>query len=250
MTARSRRCCVWGGVTLNSSTCTQGVEVLTLDQRWRTCVHEAAHAVVHALGGAYVYGIAVAPVGACDWQTSSRKGGILVDLWGVCHVSDCRAALCLEWDEAEGCMIANRGRWRDLIKFLECQSGGRAASRELRRQLRAWCAGTLAGPVAEAVLSGQQPWIESSIDVQDDAALAEACAWLLPFRSELDGLLAEVHAVLSEPKTWQKVLDVARRVERAGELGDADLAEMLPLPRKGWPPAPRKRPRRMVEQMG
>lgn len=35
--------------------------------RWRICVHEAAHAVIAALGGAWVYEIAVAPLGCDTW---------------------------------------------------------------------------------------------------------------------------------------------------------------------------------------
>jgi hypothetical protein len=56
---------------------------LTREERKAVCVHEAGHAVLHALGGAFVYRVAVAPEGATEWTTTARKGEALADLVGA-----------------------------------------------------------------------------------------------------------------------------------------------------------------------
>ena len=43
------------------------------EERWVACVHEAAHAVIAALGAAGVYEIAVAPVPASREGQESNK---------------------------------------------------------------------------------------------------------------------------------------------------------------------------------
>lgn len=208
-------------------------------------MHEAAHAVIHALGGSFVYGVQVAPEGASSWTTTGRKGHQISDVWGVCCVSDCPAWIALSWDEDSGHFIASRETWRVLIgAFANHPDGVHGASRmarSARRRLRAWVCGTLAGPIAEALYFGETPWIEAQPWVNDDAAIAEACCWLLPFRSELDHLIAATQTVLHQDEVKSRIQRLAVVLEEQGSLDDVALSDYLPPARREWPSSPRRR---------
>lgn len=219
---------------------------LTRERRRAVCVHEAAHAVVHALGGAYVYRVAVAPEGATDWQTTGRKGGVLSDLWGVCSASDSPALGFMQWEADDLCIAVNRPGFAELLRLMEAHHRG--AARELRRQLRAHVCASLAGPAAEQLHDdpAAEPYLaEGEFGTPDDIAFAEAHSWLLPQRGELDRLAALTVATLRRPDVWALVLAVADRLEAAGDLDDEAVQPLLPMPAHDWPPGPRASVRRL-----
>jgi len=115
-----------------------------------TCIHEAAHAVVFALGGVFVYSVEVAPEGAESWSSISRKGTHQDDLWGSCATSDVPGGLWLRWDNEEGCYTFDKGGFREFRKLLP-----RKAKALQTRAIRAFGCGFLAGPMAEMILDGQ-----------------------------------------------------------------------------------------------
>lgn len=212
---------------------------LTRERRREVCVHEAAHAVMNALGGAFVYRVAVAPEGATDWTTKSRHGAEMTDLWGVCSPSDSPAFLYVRWDAAEGCFAADRPGWRDFLRMVETHQAG--ASRELRRQLRAHLVGCLAGPAASQLFEqpNEEPYLEEGEwGIGDDIAKARAYSWLLPWRNEFEHLAALTVATLRRPDVWALVLRVADALEVAGEL-EEELDGLLPDSVTGWPHGPR-----------
>ncbi len=216
---------------------------LTARHRREVCVHEAAHAVVHAIGGASVYGVEVAPEGVADWVTEDRKGGLLADLWGCCHTSDAPGWMFIRWDDEGfgGYYKGDRKGYANLLHQLD--SRYRGSSKEQRRQLRAYICGALAGPIADAIREGQPEgsiYLEPEYERGEDLTVAEALCWLLPFRKEFDRLATETERVLREPETWQAVMRLADALETAGTM-EEELIDFLPAPRRSWPPSPMRR---------
>ena len=115
------------------------------------CIHEAAHAVVHALGGASIYSLAVAPEGSTNWTYEHRKGGISTDLYGACAISDIFTPW-LQWSEDElGYQID-----KDALKLISNFYRTKGLLAEHRRQIRAHVCGLLAGPLADEIYDGEQ----------------------------------------------------------------------------------------------
>jgi hypothetical protein len=213
---------------------------LTRERRRAVCVHEAAHAVIHALGGAWVYRVGVAPEGATDWRTVDRRGRDMGDLWGVCEVSGCSTAAICIGDDGWGGLMADRRRFRDLLRGLGAHR--RRSPAELRRQVRAQVCGMVAGPAAEQLHASPdaEPYLgDSSTD--DDEGAAEALSWLLPQRGEFYRLAALTVETLRRPDVWAAVHRLADTLERAGELDDEALSPFLPVAVPHWPPGPRRR---------
>jgi hypothetical protein len=221
---------------------------LSAEYRRAVCVHEAGHAVMHALGGARVYGVRVAPLGATTWRTRGRKGGMVSDAWGVCLVSDAPCALAMRWDEVDG-LSADRQFWRQYLAA-HAAHFPRARS-ELQRQLRAWIVGTMGGPMAEARHTGDA-WEASPEDwtAQGDENMIEAMGWLLPHRGELEHLQALTAAALQLPEVWACVLRIADALEARGTLSERQVYRLLPEAVPAWPPSMRTRkPAPMVVQL-
>lgn len=221
---------------------------LTCARRRAVCVHEAGHAVIHALGGAYVYRLAVAPAGATTWSTTGRKGTALSDLWGVCSASDTLGQWFVRWEPEELGYSADRRQFGQVLRSFETGGGkarARRAVREVRRQLRAQVCACLAGPAAEQLfeLPGNEPclWEGEWGEPDDDIAKAEAYSWLLPWRGEFEHLAALTVATLRRPDVWAHVLAVADALEVAGDLEDEAAMRLLPLPAPDWPPGPRSK---------
>jgi hypothetical protein len=214
---------------------------LTRAQRREVCIHEAAHGVIHALGGAWVYRLAVAPEGATAWRTADRKGREMADLWGVCEMSGCSAAgLFVRHDEYGG-LAADRRGFKEMARVFGALHP--RAPAEMRRQIRAHVCGALAGPAAEHLLADAQgePCLGDSC-TDDDEGTAEALAWLLPQRGEFDRLAALTVQTLRRPDVWAAVLRLADALELAGELDDEALLPFLPEAVPHWPGGPRRRP--------
>ena len=161
--------------------------VLSAERRRVVCVHEAAHAVVHSFGGSTIYGVEVAPLGATNWTTEGRKGGLLNDLWGVCHISDMQTYGHLLWNDEEFSFTADKKGFSALLREMDKHKKG--IGKEFRRSIRANVCGLLAGPISEGILAGEAKgiWIES-LQPKDDCHIAGALCELLPCRNELDHL--------------------------------------------------------------
>jgi hypothetical protein len=209
---------------------------LSREERRVTCVHEAGHAVLHALGGAFVYRVAVAPEGATDWTTTARKGQMMTDLWGVCESSGTLAEMFIRWVPDDLCMAADRVMFENTLRRLDERTPG--SGREARRQVRAHAVAALAGPAAEAIFKGEAPALcEGNWGPNDDVTRAEALCWLLPWRTERDHLEALTVRTLRDPAVWALVLRLADALERTGDL--EELREYLPAPVPNWPPSVR-----------
>lgn len=209
---------------------------LTTERRKEVCIHEAAHAVIHAIGGSYIYSLAVAPVGAQSWQYTGRKGAILTELWGCCCISDHPATMFLKWDAEAGYMSADRNSFRAYVNQLS-----KAMKRELRRSFRAHACGTLAGPMADAILQGEidaETYLESDCYHPDDISISEATTWLLPFRNEFDYLTTVTKQALRTLEIWERVLKLADALEQAGTM-ENDIDDYLPERVPNWPKSPR-----------
>lgn len=219
---------------------------LSREHRRAACIHEAAHAVMHALGGGYVYRVAVAPEGATDWRTVGRKGAELSNLFGVCCPADSPAIGFFRWDDDECAMGVDRAGFCEMLRMLETHRRG--SKREVWRQLRAHVCGSLAGPAADQLHErpDEEPFLdEGEFGTFDDIASAQAHAWLLPWRFEFAHLAAVTVATLRRPDVWALVLSVADRLEEVGDLDDGALMPLLPLPAPDWPPSPRVKARPM-----
>jgi hypothetical protein len=212
---------------------------LSAEYRRAVCVHEAGHAVMHALGGAWVYGVRVAPLGATTWRTRGRKGDMVSDAWGVCMVSDAPCALAMRWDEIHGLSV-DRRFWREYVAMIEAHVTGSRA--ELQRQVRAWIVGTMGGPMAEARHTGEA-WEASAEDwtAPADENMIEVMGWLLPQRAELDHLQGITAAALELPEVWACVLRIADALEARGTLSGRQVCRLLPEAVPAWPPSLRMR---------
>lgn len=121
---------------------------LSKELRRKVCIHEAAHAVVSALGRIGVYRVAVAPEGATNWTTTGRKGAIHTDLWGLCSTSDCTIAFAMRWEEENWSIELNRPRLKQM-RELSDPDWSRTFKKRFRaeyyRDIRAFLCHTLAG---------------------------------------------------------------------------------------------------------
>ena len=214
---------------------------LSAARRRETCVHEAAHALVYALGGAYVYRVAVAPAGSTDWIVEARKGGTVQGLLGVCRASGPGlAALFLRWSPASEFEGAEWGAdRRGFLTLLRSNFPARARA-ETMRIVRAHVAACLAGPLAAKLHNGEEPgWVEPDpfAKCPDDACMAEMLASLLPRRcaDELDNIEAQTLTMLRRPELWSGVQRLAEALDRHGELQGDALEALLPASLTGWP---------------
>lgn len=231
------------------------MQPLTKEYRRAVCVHEAGHAIIHALGGDFIYRVAVAPEGATDWQVEGRKGGILTDLWGVCSPSDLgMVTIFMKWDEDEWAYRTDRTRFNDVYKGLERQlreQGKRpGVLAHQRNALRRHLFGALAGPIAEALHMGEDShdatYPDGWHDEGHDISKAIAYASLLPWRNEYEHAQELTEQTLLRPDVWAMVLRLADELERVGNIEDG-IDAYLPAPVPNWPPSPRARQNRPFE---
>lgn len=137
---------------------------LTEEERRITCFHEAAHAVVHAIGGAFVGSVEVAPVGAMEWATQGENGEAISDLWGICRGGDrCDAGLFIRWKDEAGYQVDASG-----YRAYRRQHGDQRHRSFMYRHLRRYICGVLAGPVSDRICDGWpideiwlDPWEDS-----------------------------------------------------------------------------------------
>jgi hypothetical protein len=228
---------------------------LTRKRRREVCVHEAAHAVIHALGGSFVYLVAVAPNDATSWEVHDRKGVLNTGLWGLCSISDF-CTWYIQWNEEHCEYAVDRKGYAKYLRDMERQvndfhaSEGRGRTRiaaEQRRIVRAHICGAMAGPAADAIHQGQDVadalewWSVDFCERDEDLCVADAMARLLPFRNEYDHAVQVTEAALRRPDIWTKVQALADELERAGSLENEQIDPFLPEADSHWPPSPRRR---------
>lgn len=224
--------------------------VLTKERRRAICVHEAGHAVIHALGGSFVYGLAVAPEGDNGtWVTQPRKGGSQDGLWGMCDRSDFFSmTMFVRWNEDEWFWEADRKGFEQSLRQVESQlleHRSRHARRyvaESRRIVRAHICGAVAGPAAEQIFNDEEVWLDEPDDYEnanEDIVKAQGWAGLLPYRNEYRHACEVTEAALRRPDIWERVMRLADELERVGDMEDFEgfLPEQLP----GWPSSPGSR---------
>ncbi len=243
---------------------------LKAEHRRQLCVHLAAHAAVSKMGRAWVYMLAVPPVGVRSWTISERKCNSLGKIWGVCSTSD---LYChdLEWDRDRQMYVADReslecGLEQHYEVYLHNHlnprpdrrvydpfSGGAPTLDEFlaghRRVVRAQVCGYLAGHIADGITAGMTA--DEALSLYDrrdtqyvgesDIVVAQGLAGLLP-SGEYENAVQVTEEVLRRPDVWQSVIQVAEELEKFGLIeGDeceADLGELLPEDTGDWPPAP------------
>ena len=196
---------------------------LSVDTRRLVCVHEAGHAVIFALGGYKVWRVAVAPVGATDWEIESRKGLLLSDLWGVCEKYEDHPAR--RFLKANG--LFDRQEFRDcLAPFPE------AYRRKTWRKVRAHLCAAVAGELAEHLYLGTPPTFD--FDGEGDGQLAAADDCLLNRRNTFEQLIDLTIRKLQSPDAWKRVIKLADALELSGCVEEG-IEAFLPAPETSWP---------------
>lgn len=218
---------------------------LTQEQRRAICFREAARAVIHALGGARVYRVAVAPAGSTSWHYQPRKGREEVDLLGVCEASDVPSVtMHVQWDEKAEQFVGDREGFEQLAeKARGIVVKGRppmSQSENLeawRRMVRAHVCSRLAGFVAASIYpQGALAAELDPIEFKHDLAVADGLSRLLP-PGELENLKRTTDETLRTQSAMARVTALAEELERVGDIAD-QLADYLPEPLEGWPAAP------------
>lgn len=240
---------------------------LTAEHRHQLCTHLAAHAAVSNMGGAWVYMLAVPPVGVRSWTTSDRKSRSLGKIWGLCSTSDYYCSH-IEWNADRQRYIGNRAGWELEIEQLhdsltrphdptwnvgETLLDGAPTLDELfaehRRMVRAQACGYLAGHIADGITAGigatEALRLYDRRDTQfvgmNDIMAAEVLTDLLP-PGEFENAVRLTEEALRRPEVWAAVQRVASDLEQLGLIeGDpceGDAQEHLPDREQDWPPAP------------
>lgn len=219
--------------------------VLTAEDRKATCIHVAGHAVGFALGGAHIYGVAVAPAGVDKWAYVRRKGEACLDRWGVCEP----AGRYFPWTfvrKVPGSRLLepDRAAFERNMRELEAL-GCKDIATTQRQEFRAHLAGMLAGPLALRIFRGEDTAALSTLAFEnpDDLIRAEALARLLPWRNEFAHAQALVERTLRLPAVWTMVLGLAHALEQAGEVDEGRVEDYLPRALPGWPGSPRMKER-------
>ena len=227
---------------------------LTKDRRREVCIHEAAHAVIHALGRSFVYLLAVAPEDATSWEVHDRKGGLNTGLWGICSGSDWWS-WHVRWSEERGEYVTDRRSYAEHLREMERQVNdhyrgqGRPRARiaaEQRRVARLHVCISMAGPAADAIVAGEDVedaldwWSVDWYEEGSDLAVAAAIAGVLPYRNEYHHAVQVTEEALRRPEIWATVIRLADELERAGRLENEAIDPFLPLADRSWPPSPRR----------
>ncbi|SKC93237.1 hypothetical protein SAMN05446934_6474 [Paraburkholderia hospita] len=216
--------------------------MLTPEFRRAVCFHEAGHAVIYALGGSSVYGLAVAPEESDSWTYRGRKGAVIEGAAGVCEPCDHPwLGIYLTWDGSS--YRANRREFNHVHGSMAKSLGparGRRFLADIRRFVRRRICGVLAGPIAEAHYENRKfnVWeAEGWVDPESDVEKATGLAQFLPYRRELEHACDVTCVAMRRPEIWSRVVALADELERVGNMCPDAIAEFLPQPEAGWPPS-------------
>lgn len=240
---------------------------LTKERRFEVCIHEAAHAVIFSLNHiSWVYSIEVAPEGATEWVTTGSCNNQRDDLWGICRQDESTTIhqRLIRWDEENGdyvCHVKFEQEYYKLMLKLAREKhsimnpkekfSSKHFKNEYWRNLRAFIAGTLAGGIAEDIFNNEEIDAESlyyagvwACDPTYDVTIAGALCRFLPqrhFLEEFEHLVKETERTLRRPELWDRVIKLAKALEREGKIEDEELEQYLPEPASNWPPSPGER---------
>ncbi|WP_287497863.1 hypothetical protein [Pandoraea sp. CB10b_02] len=220
------------------------------EQRRAVCFYVAGRAVIHALAGAHVYRVAVAPMNSPNWTYEPRKGSVLTGFDGYCEASDVpEIHMNVRWDDQAGrfvgyregfeTTIENRRSTFNLLKpeFRTTESAPSAEQYlEAWRELaRAHVAARWAGPMAQLIhVQGQfdEQDARDDLEFEHDISVADGIFQLLP-EDGLSHILHTTETSLREPAVWRQVNRLADALGQLGEVGRG-LNEYLPEPRADW----------------
>ncbi|CAG9242110.1 conserved hypothetical protein [Paraburkholderia caribensis] len=216
--------------------------MLTPEFRRAVCFHEAGHAVIYALGGSSVYGLAVAPEGSDSWTYRGRKDTVIEGAAGVCEPCDHPwLGIYLTWDGSS--YRTNRREFNRVHGSMAKSLGparGRRFLADIRRFVRRRVCGVLAGPIAEAHYENREfdvwetkGWVDPGSDVEKASGLAQ----LLPYRREFEHACDVTCDAMRRREIWSRVVALADELERSGSMCPDAIAEYLPQPEASWPPS-------------
>ena len=202
---------------------------LTADQRYSTCVHEAAHAIVALFGGEFVEEIAVLPEGATPKNVFRGRQHDTHGAKGVCRVHfaiEIALFVIRKWDDEESRYIVDPAARGDIRDYYE-QCGLKHKRNKWQRIRAALCC-HLAGPIADLIQDGEKVEpdepdyefdgeFERAADICKALAIAEA----LPggFNREFDSAWKQTVTLLKDPDVWSHVVRLADELKHRGEIG-------------------------------
>jgi len=236
---------------------------LTVEHRHQLCVHLAAHAVIGHMSGAWVYMLAVAPVGVRSWAIAERKTREIGPIWGICSTSDLYCTH-MQWEEYQQRYVADPAGWEASTKYEyaarerfhhEQKSTDTLPSFDRvltarRHEIRAHVCGHLAGHIADGITvgmtAGEALRLYDRRDTQyvggvSDIVIAEGLAGLLQ-PGEYENAAHVTEEVLRRPKVWKSVNRLARALEKFGLLEgskcEVDMYDLMPKALADWPSSP------------
>ncbi|MCO1372488.1 hypothetical protein L0Z42_18485 [Burkholderia multivorans] len=220
------------------------------EQRRAVCFHIAGRAVIHALAGAHVYRVAVAPIHSPNWTYEPRKGSVLTGFDGYCEASDVpQISQSVVWSDKDGRFVGDREKFEDIIeqsraafnllkpefRKSEFPASAEQYLEQWRDLVRAHVAARWAGPMAQLIqVHGRfdEKKARGDSEFEHDISVADGMFQLLP-ENELSRILHITETSLREPGVWQQVGRLADALGRLGEVGRG-LNEYLPESAVDW----------------
>lgn len=209
--------------------------MLTKEKRKEYCVREAAQAVVHALGGSVVYRVAVAPIGAKEWEIEGRKGGVKKDIFSDCQTSDIMTINpYIQVDEA-GNFVVHADAYKSFVAGIDAKIPNylRDSSREIRLHMY--------GEIANLIAPQIQIGVEASVDEEDSSyTYANVYAQFLSGNADVEFSEAVnlIEDLLKQEEVWRQVTLLAEELEKTGDMDEAQIEGFLPQPLVNWPSSP------------
>ena len=225
-------------------------EIYPKSERRRTCIHEAAHAIIYSLAGIPIDRIGVRPQNTVDWKWISRRGVCRV-VNGIVESSAGHSAVfpVAYWSNDECSWNVDKNAYKNQVQQ-KSELFGSVKSRkkylfEEKQRLCADVCGLLAGPIADDILDNVPVGkIQLSADCIDnyetnDLNTAEAYCTLISRSGRvarvIDDLTAQTETLLRTPEVWDQVIKLADNLEVKGILGETENIAGLPEPIVGWP---------------
>ena len=222
------------------------VPPLSAEERRFTCIHEAAHAVVHGVAGMSLMGVKVADVGATSFQSAGPTHLTLVSAWGMeSFEGNPVMPTFMPWTEEHG-YRGNRPGFEEYLEFLDTQvESDPVFSVGIRQLLCAHLCAVLAGQIAESMARGTA--VDSDLEHErgelgDMARVSGLLDFITNTRDEHPAALrhfqGETGNLLCEPDVWAAVTRIADVLEAQGEIGNEELMQLAPEWRPTWPKPP------------